>query len=161
MPVQTTYTTTHSELFAGMVNTFQPHNLVSKLNKGVNVLPYGKGLVSDGVDGAKLPESSSTADKFVGVAMYEINRAQKEGDVAGGVPKQELTACPFGVVAVKTLVTVTKDDPVYLRVGATNPGDFSNVVGSGATLGVLIPNAKFVTNGAANSIVQVSFGIGG
>jgi hypothetical protein len=161
MTVQTTYSIDHNVAYAGMVFTLQPWNGVSRLNKGTAVIPYGKGVVTDGEDGSKLPTAASTAAEYNGVVMYELNRAQQDGNVAGGVPGQDMTVVPFGAVYVKVLDTVVKDAPVYLRVGATNPGDFSGIVGSGATLGVLLPGVKFLTGGAAGQLVLISQNIGG
>ncbi|MGB5803635.1 MAG: hypothetical protein WBH21_06430, partial [Vibrio anguillarum] len=62
---------------------------------------------------------------------------------------------------VTVLDTVAKDAPVYLRVGATGAGDFSGIVGTGATLGVLIAGAKFLTAGDAGDLVKISLGLGG
>ena len=162
MPIQTAYSTTHNALIAGMVQTFQPHNFVSKLNNTVAVLPYGKGLVRNTEIGVQLPQGTeTTALEFVGVGKYEINRAQADGDVAGGTVEQEMSVCTFGQVAVYARSTVAAGDPVYLRIGATDTGDFSNVVGTGATLGLLIDGARFVTGGDAGDIVEIAFGIGG
>lgn len=163
MSVQTSYEINHEPLLAGMVSKQQPHNITSKLNKTGATIVYGKGLVSDGNEAGKLPTGSETDDStFVGVAMYELNRAKLPDETVEGHPTDyDMSVCPFGVVAVKTLVNVVKDDKVFLRVGATDKGDFSNVVGSGATLGVEVSNAKFVSSASAGDVVLVSFGIGG
>ena len=160
MTVQTTYSINHAALFAGMINSLNPSTLISKLNKTASVIPYGKGVVSDGEDGADLPVPASTAAEFNGVVMYEINRAQADGDVAGGVPGNDMTVISHGRVAVVAHATVAKDDPVFLVVGANGPGDFSNVAASGGDLGVAISGAKFLTGGDAGDIVEISLGAG-
>ncbi len=160
--IQNSYDINHDALYPGMVQQQQPHNFISKLNKTSSTIPYGRGLVTDGNDGAQLPLGTETDDStFVGVTFYEMNRAQLPGSVAGQPAGYDMTLCPFGQVAVKTLVSVAKDDKVFLRVGATDTGDFSNVAGAAATLGVEITNAKFTHSAAAGDIVLVSFGIGG
>lgn len=161
MSVQTTYSINHGVAYAGMVADAELCNAVSKLNKGTTTIPYGLGLVTDGEDGAKIPVPASTADEFVGVAMYELNRAQADGDVAGITAKRDGSVVTHGVIWVEALVTVAKDDDVFVRVGATDPGKFSNVVGTGATLGVQVPNAKFLTGGTAGDLVKISLGLGG
>jgi hypothetical protein len=150
----------HGAAYAGMVADLQLANTVSKLNKGAVGIAYGKGLVTDGDDGAKLPLSGSTAAQFVGINKYELNRARTATEV-GAPAKLDMTLVTAGVVSVTVLDTVTKDAPVYLRVGATGNGDFSGIVGTGATLGVLIPNAKFLTGGTAGQLVKVSLVVGG
>jgi len=161
MAVQTTYTNYHGKSYAGMVADGQLVNTVSKLNASGDTIPYGIGVVSDGAEGAELPSSSSTAAEFVGVVKYELNRAYADGETFGAPDGFDMSVVPFGVMYVEILDTVAKDDPVYLRVGSTDTGKFSGIVGTGATLGVLIPNAKFITGGSAGQIVKVSFGLGG
>jgi hypothetical protein len=160
MPVQGGNTIDHGAAYAGMVADLQLVNAVSKLNKGTVGIAYGKGVVTDGEDGAKLPESGSTAAQFVGVVKYELNRARTSTET-GAVAKYDMTVVTKGVIWVTVLDTVAKDAPVYLRVGATGNGDFSGVVGTGATLGVLVANAKFLTGGDAGDLVKISLGLGG
>lgn len=150
----------HSVAYAGMVADTQLSNGVSKLNKGTVGIAYGKGVVTDGEDGAKLPLAGSVADQFVGVVKYELNRARTSTD-SGATAKYDMTVITRGVIWVTVLDTVAKDAPVYLRVGATGTGDFSGIVGAAGTLGVLIPNAKFLTGGTAGQLVKISLGLGG
>lgn len=161
MAVQTTYSINHAPAIAGMVADTQLLNTISKLNKGATTIPYGKGVVSDGEDGAALPGAASTAEQFNGVVMYEVNRAQADGDVAGAVSGYDFTVVSTGVVWVRAAENIVKDQPVYLRVGATNNGDFANTAGTGDTLSVAIPGAKFVSGGNAGELVKASFVIGG
>ncbi len=150
----------HGVAYAGMVADRQLCNAVSKLNKGTVGIAYGKGVVTDGEDGAKLPVPASTAAQFNGVVKYELNRVRTATET-GATAKYDMTVITEGVVWVTVLDTVAKDAPVYLRVGATGTGDFSGVVGTGATLGVLLPNAKFLTGGDAGELVKISLGLGG
>lgn len=152
----------HGFAYAGMVADLQLCNGVSKLNKSETVyIPYGSGVVTDGDDGAELPGAGSTAAEFNGVVKYELNRARTDQNLTGAIPLYDMTVITHGVVWVTVLDTVAKDAPVYLRVGATGNGEFSGVVGSGATLGVLLPNVKFVTGGTAGQLVKISLGLGG
>ena len=160
MAVQGGNTIDHGKAYAGMVADMQLVNTVSKLNKGTVGIAYGKGLVTDGEDGAKLPASDSTAAQFVGILKYELNRARTSTET-GATAKYDMTLVTAGVVWVTVLDTVAKDAPVYLRVGATGAGNFSGIAGTGATAGVLIPNAKFVTGGSAGQLVKVSLVVGG
>lgn len=160
MPVQGGNAIDHGKAYAGMVADLQLVNTVSKLNKGSTFIPYGKGLVTDGDDGAKVPTSASTAAQFVGVNKYELNRARNSSEV-GAPPKYDMTLVTAGPIWVTVLDTVAKDAPVYLRVGATGTGDFSGIVGTGATAGVLIPNAKFLNSASAGQLVKISLVVGG
>ena len=150
----------HGVAYAGQVADLQLLNTVSKLNKGTVGIAYGKGVVTDGEDGAKLPEAASIAAQFTGVVKYELNRARVAGD-SGASANYDMSVVTKGVIWVTVLDTVAKDAPVYLRVGATGAGDFSGVVGSDATLGVLIAGAKFLTAGDAGDLVKISLGLGG
>lgn len=161
MPVQGGNAIDHGFAYAGMVADLQLCNAVSKLNKGTANIPYGSGVVTDGEDGAQLPGAGSTAAEFNGVVKYELNRAHLDSAPDGATPKFDMTVVTHGVIWVKVLDTVAKDAPVYLRVGATGNGEFSGVVGTAATLGVLLPGVKFVTGGDAGDLVKISLGLGG
>lgn len=150
----------HGKAYAGMVADGELVNAVSRLNKGTTSIPYGKGVVTDGEGAAKLPVPASTAAQFNGVVKYELNRAHRDGET-GAPANYDMTVVTLGSIYVKVLDTVAKDAPVYLRVGATGAGDFSGIVGTADTLGVLIPNAKFTSGGAAGSLVKIALTIGG
>lgn len=151
----------HGFAYAGMVADLQLVNGVSRLNKGVTNIPYGSGVVTDGEDGAQLPLPGSIASEFTGVVKYEINRAHLDSAPDGAIPLFDMTVVTFGVIWVTVLDTVVKDAGVFLRVGATGTGEFSGVIGAGATLGVLLPNARFLTAGDAGDLVKISLGLGG
>lgn len=154
----------HGFAYAGMLADTQLYNAVSKLNKGAvgTSIAFGKGVVTDSDYGAKLPTGTSTAPEFNGVVRYELNRAHSDTDTNGGATGgYDMTVVTHGVIWVTVLDTVAKDDPVYLRVGTTNTGDFSGIVGTGATLGVLLPGVKFLMDGVAGSLVKISLGLGG
>lgn len=155
----TSYSTTHGAAYAGMLADQQLYNTVSKLNKSTTVtIPFGRGVVTDGDDGAKLPVPGSTAVQFVGITMRELTRAYREGDVFGAVPIRDFAVITQGVVWVPAAVTVAKDDPVYMVLA---DGTFSNVIGTGATLAVLVNNAKWVSSAATGVLAKISLGIGG
>lgn len=153
-------TINHGVAYAGQVADLQLCNKVSKLNQTDDSIAYGKGLVTEDEQSAMLPESTSTAAEFNGVLVYELNRARQDGE-SGAPDGYDMTLLTKGVIWVKVLDTVAKDDPVYLRVGATDAGDFSGIVGTGATLGVALPNTKFLTAGEAGDLVKISLGLGG
>lgn len=161
MTVQTTYSTTHGVAYAGMVADLQLANEISKVNNGAAVIPYGKGVVTSGEDGADLPTAVSVASEFIGVAKRELNRAYQPSDTFGALTENDFTVLTHGVIWVTAAATVAKDDDVFLRVGATQTGDFSNAAGAAATLSVQIPGAKFLTGGDAGDLVKISLGIGG
>lgn len=151
----------HGFAYAGQVADLQLVNGVSKLNKGVTNIPYGSGVVTDGEDGAALPTAGAAIADYVGVVKYELNRAHLDTAPDGATPKFDMTVVTFGVIWVNVLDTVAKDDPVYLRVGATGNGEFSGIAGTGPTLGILLPNTRFLTGGDAGDLVKISMGLGG
>lgn len=160
MPVIGGNSIDHGFAYAGQVADLQLCNAVSKLNKTGASIAYGKGVVTDDEQSAKLPVPASTAAQFNGVVKYELNRARQDGE-SGAPDGYDMTVVTEGVIWVTVLDTVAKDAPVYLRVGATGAGDFSGIVGTGATLGVLLPNTKFLTGGDAGDLVKISLGLGG
>lgn len=151
----------HGFAFAGLVADAQLNNGVSKLNKGASNIDFGKGVVTDGDDGAKLPTGSSTAKQFNGVVKYELNRAHLDSALTGATPGFDMTVVTHGVVWVLATETVVKDEDVFLRIGATNLGDFSNAAGTGVTASVAIVGAKFLTSGDSGELVKISLGLGG
>lgn len=163
MPVQTTYATEHGAAYAGMIADLQLSNVVSKLNAEASAtIPYGKGVVRSGEGGAILPVPASVAANFVGVAVRELNRAYADGDTFGAPVDRDFSVMTSGVIWVKAASdSVVAGEAVYLRVGATNPGDFANAAGSSGTLSVAIPGAKFLTGGDTGDLVKISLNIGG
>ncbi|WP_288082868.1 hypothetical protein [Pseudomonas sp.] len=164
MSVQGGNAINHGAAYAGMPADAQTYNHVSKLNAGSATIPFGYGVVSSGDDGAVLPTDTSTAAKFVGVAVRELNRAYATGDTFGAPVDRDMTVRTAGPIWVTARVAVAKDDPVYLVVGdgtGTNQGQFSNVVGAAATLAVLIPGAKWVSSAGAGQLAKISLVIGG
>lgn len=160
MPVLGGNSIDHGVAYAGQVADLQLCNTVSKLNQSGSSIAYGKGVVTADDQSAELPSSTSTAAEFNGVVKYELNRARQDGE-SGAPTGYDMSVVTTGTVWVNVLDTVAKDAPVYLRVGATGAGDFSGIEGAAATLGVLIPNAKFLTGGEAGDLVKISLGLGG
>lgn len=150
----------HGVAYAGQPADLQLRNKVSKLNQTGVSIAYGKGLVTEDEQSAMLPTTDSTAAGFNGVLVYELNRARQDGET-GAPTGYDMTLLTEGVIWVKVLDSVEKDAPVYLRVGATDAGDFSGIEGTGATAGVLLPNTKFLTAGDAGDLVKISLGLGG
>lgn len=161
MPVQTTYATEHGRAYAGMVADNQFCNSVSKLNTDSVAIPYGKGVVRDGETGAVLADPASVAADFVGVARRELNRAYQDGDTFGAPVDRDLTVVTMGAIWVTAAATVAAGEAAFLRVGATQQGDFSNAAGSAGTLSVAIVGSKFLTGGDAGDLVLLSLGLGG
>lgn len=164
MAVQGGNAINHEVAYEGMVADGEVSNGVSKVNKGTANIAYGRGVVSDGDDGAKLPVAASTAAQFIGVVRRELNRAYAQNEVFGAVAKRDMTVETMAPIWVRPIVAVAKDDPVYLIVGdgtGTNQGRFSNVVGAAATLAVLIPGVKWVSSAGAGVLAKISLKVGG
>lgn len=162
--VQATYGLNHSPAFAGMAADDQVANIVSKLNNDSVTIPYGKGVVVDAADptqGAKAVTSASVATDFIGVAVRELNRSYGINDTFGAPVKKDFSVMTVGTIWVKAAETVTARAPAFLRVGATNQGDFGVSAGTGATASVAIPGAKFLTGGNAGDLVKLSIVVGG
>lgn len=161
MPVQTEYNTYHDKYYQGMSPDTQLCNTVSRLNKGTDNIPFGSGVITDGVGGAKLPAAGATAAQFNGVALRELNRAYKDDETFGAKAGYDFTVVTAGPIVVKALEDVAKDDKVFLRIGTTGTGDFCKSAGSGVTAAVEIPNAKWsedVTSGELGVITLVMGG---
>lgn len=157
----TSYGLNHGKAFAGMVADGELSNIISKLNTSDVTIPYGKAVFRDGEDAAILPTDASTAGQFVGVAVRELNRAYMDGQAFGAVPHKDFSVLTAGVIWVTAAEAVTVGAPAFVRVGDTGTGDFAAAAGADDTLAVAIPNAKFVSAGAAGSLVKISLVVGG
>lgn len=164
MPIQNTYSAYHQALLAGMYKSVNPNNIVSRLNKTAAGIPFGKGVVSDGVDGMKLPATGATVLQFAGVVARELNRAYAETDLRnadgtdkrfGVPPTRDGSVVSAGTIAVIAAVDVAKDDPVSLVLTGDNIGDFSN------TGGLVITGAKWITGATAGNVGEISLVVGG
>lgn len=155
------YSLNHGAAFKGMVADGELANIISKLNTDTVVIPYGKAVVRDGDGAAKLPVAGSVAANFVGVAVRELNRSYQATEAFGAVVAKDFSVLTAGVIWVTALEAVASGDPAFVRVGATGTGDFAKSAGADATLSVAIPGAKFVSTGAAGTLVKLSIVVGG
>lgn len=157
----TSYGLNHDAAFTGMVADGQVANIVSKINDDTATVAYGKGVVRNGEKGFLAATSKSVAADFVGVLVRELNRSYADGATFGapvGRPASVLTA---GVIWVTVATTVAVGDAAYLRVGATQTGDFANAAGADDTRSVAIPGAKFLTAAASGGLAKLSLVVGG
>ena len=148
----------HGFAYAGMVADNQLENAISKLNKGTDAIAAGLGVVSDGDDGAAIPDLNAGDSDFVGIVKRELNRAVLEGAEDGDNAQRDMTVVTTGVVWVEVVVTVAKDEPAYLVIDGDDAGKFSNVSGVDT---IEIANAKWVSSADAGALAKVSLGLGG
>lgn len=167
MPVIGGNAINHGRLYAGMVADARQSIGASFVNEESTIIPFGYGVVSGSADnGMILPVDTSTADKFIGVVKYELNRAYTDAESMGARPDMDATIVTHGPIAVAPTVAVTRDDPVYMIVGdGTTPnanlGRFSNVIGATTETAVLIADAKWTETLDADEVGIVTLGIGG
>lgn len=153
----------HGKAYAGMVADYQLINKVSGLVEDATI-PFGYAAVrGTAANTVTLPTSTSVLADFVGVAMYELNRAYTDTETVGAPLGRDGSFITAGVVYVAPLVDVVPGDPVFFGVGADVAGRFTNVVGTGATLAVAITGAKFLDTAVASSgqLSRISLVIGG
>ena len=157
----TSYGLNHDAAFTGMVADGQVANIVSKINDDTATVAYGKGVVRRGEKGFKAATASSTADDFVGVLVRELNRSYADGATFGAPVDRPASVLTAGVIWVTVAEAVTVGDAAFLRVGATQTGDFAKTAGESATLSVAIPGAKFLTTAIAGGLAKLSLVVGG
>ena len=126
MVVQVNYSQVHKPFHVGQI---ADGRLVNSMN-GLPVvdLPYGAGVIRADSTGTKinLPTTAAEAQGFVGVVMYELNRASldtQDGKVPAGF---DCTVVTEGDVAVIAQSAVAVGDPVFLVFAATGRGTFRN-----------------------------------
>lgn len=159
--IATSYGLNHNPAYAGMVADGELANIISKLNVSDVVIRYGAAVIRDGETGARYPADDGIPNSFVGVAVRELNRSYMDGQVFGAVSKKDFSVMTVGVIWVRAAEAVTLNAPAFYRVGDDGLGDFAMAAGAGDTLAIAIPNAKFVTAGAAGSLVKLSIVVGG
>ncbi len=157
----TSYGLNHDAAFTGMVADGQVANIVSKINDDTATVAYGKGVVRSGEKGFKAATDGSTADNFVGVLVRELNRSYADGATFGAPVDRPASVLTAGVIWVTVAENVAVGDAAFLRVGATQTGDFAKTKGSAATLSVAIPGAKFLTAAASGGLAKLSLVVGG
>lgn len=157
----TSYGLNHDAAFTGMVADGQVANIVSKINDDTATVAYGKGVVRSGEKGFKAATSTSVAGDFVGVLVRELNRSYADGATFGAPVDRPTSVLTAGVIWVTVADDVGAGDAAFLRVGATQTGDFAKAVGSEATTSVAIPGAKFLTAAKAGGLAKLSLVVGG
>jgi hypothetical protein len=157
----TSYGLNHDAAFTGMVADGQVANIVSKINDDTVTIAYGKGVVRSGEKGFKAATADSTADNFVGVLVRELNRAYADGATFGAPVDRPASVLTAGVIWVTVAEPVAVGDAAFLRVGATQTGDFAKTAGESATLSVVIPGAKFLTAATTGGLAKLSLVVGG
>lgn len=157
----TSYGLNHDAAFTGMVADGQVANIVSKINDDTVTVAYGKGVVRSGEKGFKAATSGSTANDFVGVLVRELNRSYADGATFGAPVDRPASVLTAGVIWVTVAEDVAVGDAAFLRVGATQTGNFAKAAGSVATLSVAIPGAKFLTAATAGGLAKLSLVVGG
>lgn len=157
----TSYGLNHDAAFTGMVADGQVANIVSKINDDTVTVAYGKGVVRSGEKGFKATTSGSTANDFVGVLVRELNRSYADGATFGASVDRPASVLTAGVIWVTVAEDVAVGDAAFLRVGATQTGNFAKAAGSAATLSVAIPGAKFLTAATAGGLAKLSLVVGG
>lgn len=157
----TSYGLNHDAAFTGMVADGQVANIVSKINDDTATVAYGKGVVRSGEKGFKAATSASEAADFVGVLVRELNRSYADGETFGAPIDRPASVLTAGVIWVTVAEAVDVGDAAFLRVGATQTGDFAKAAGSAATLSVAIPGAKFLTAATAGGLAKLSLVVGG
>lgn len=157
----TSYGLNHDAAFTGMVADGQVANIVSKINDDTATVAYGKGVVRNGEKGFKAATANSTGGNFVGVLVRELNRAYTDGATFGAPIDRPASVLTAGVIWVTVAEDVAVGDAAFLRVGATQTGDFAKAAGSATTLSVAIPGAKFLTAATAGGLAKLSLVVGG
>ncbi|MCP4789184.1 MAG: hypothetical protein GY881_02995, partial [Gammaproteobacteria bacterium] len=146
----------------GMLADDQTKNIISGLNSGTSTIPFGAGVVRGAVAGSvQRATAASTAADFVGVAVYELNRAYEDGSIMGVPQDMDASILTMGGIWVQVAGTVTDGAPAFMGVGTSVANRWTAEEGAAATLAVAIPNAKFLDAGSAGSLVRLSIVVGG
>ncbi len=155
MVVQVNYSQVHKPWHLGQVADGRLFNSMNGLPS--EDLPWGAGVIRDPNDNKKiaLPTTALQAQGFIGIIMYELNRAllPEEGE---GVPRgYDCTVVTQGDVAVFSKQAVVAGDPVYLIYDAANRGNFRKDDGGGVAQLLIGWEWKFVTGADDVGVIGV------
>lgn len=158
---QTSYTLQHAKAVAGMLADSEVNNNISKVNKDVAVIPYGRFVAREGSDGMKLIAADTLAQNVLGVTRYELNRAQTDGAVMGVPVDRDGTVVTMGAIYVETIATAVAGAPAFAVVAqGANTGKVSNAVGAAATLAVAVQGV-YAEHADVGQLAKISLRIGG
>lgn len=108
----------------------------------VGAVPFGAPVALDTDETASVV--NSTADKFVGIAVFTHAR-ENDGVKTGYVEGDRMNVLRFGRIWVKVEAIVVKEDPAYV----TAAGTITNVAGTN------IPIGRFMTSAPDNGLAVV------
>lgn len=148
----------HDPAFAGQLGNMEVANKISKVNGTGAVIAYGLGVVRDGAEGMKLPETTSTAADFLGVPERAYQDITVDG-VFGTNANQYASVITMGAVWVKVCEDVAAGDAACLSVKADTAGQFCKTAKD--TEAVAIPNAIFREGASEGGLALIAFRIGG
>lgn len=140
------YSVEHKPLHVGQLANLKLFNSVSGL-VGTEAITFGKGVVRDG-DKIKLAANASEAQKFLGVVMYELNRAVESTGDGKVAANSDATIITIGDIAVRTETSTNVGDAVYLVYGSSGRGNFSN----SATSAQILDSWEWKTSTSAGAI---------
>lgn len=149
----------HNPAFAGQLGNMEVANKISKVNKGTAVIAYGLGVVRDGADGMKLPDTTATAADFLGVPERAYQDITLDGQEFGTNPNQYGSVITMGTVWVKVSEDVAAGDAACLSIKGDTAGQFCKTAADGAA--VAIPNAIFREGASEGGLALIAFRIGG
>ena len=151
----------HGKAYAGSVNKQKPYSINSKVNTSLDIIPYGIGVVADGVNGVKLVTGSEAdLSTYVGMAIRDYGHVTVKADVDTYSQGQNVGVCTMGEVDCLVIGDVAFGDDVFLRIGSTGRGLYCNAVGTGVTASLQIPGAKFIESGKSETVVKATFNLG-
>lgn len=144
----------------GLVVDGQLKNLVSGVVTTTDS-NYGAPVIRGAEVGeVEVPSATFTADKFVGVLVHELNRAHTESSGMFAPVGYDASILTNGVIWVRVAGDVAVGAKAFAGVGVDVRGQFTGQAGTGATLAVEIPNAKFVSAAKAGELAKLSIVIG-
>ena len=151
----------HGKAYAGSVNKQKPYSINSKVNTSSDNIPYGMGVVADGVNGVKPVIGTETnLSTYQGMAIRDYGHVTVQADVDAYSQGQNVGVCIMGEVDCLIIKDVSFGDAVFLRIGSTGRGMYCNAVGSGVTASIEIVGAKFIESGIAGTVVKATFNLG-
>lgn len=141
----------HNPAFAGQVADMEVCNKISKTNNSGASIAYGLGVVRDGENGFKLPETGFKESDFLGVPERAYQDVTLDGEEFGTANNSTASVVTMGAVWVLTAEDVTAGGAVTLNEG----GKF------GTSTGTALSNAVWRTTATQGNLACVSFKIGG
>lgn len=164
MGIQTSVGLYPETAYEGQIATFETSNIVSRVNVGTTVIPFGSIVVTDGTEkGIKAAKDEASIDdtsKVLGV-LVRTQDDITQGNTAGLLPNRVGSIMTMGTIWVRPTEAVTYGKEAFIGKGTNVKGQFRAQASSAGDEAIELKDVKYRTSADANKLAMISIKIGG